>query len=215
MAYSQTLIDNFDDNTINLTKWTLIDGAGITESGGKLNVPAQSVYPQALSQALYNLENGILAAKLTRSGTATAETEFYFGAHDSTGTNMVGILATPSTNFWEFVTYGAAATSSEVLTDTVGVGSSWVNNTWIGVGNLGSDNILYAYKSSDGVTWTEMGHCTVGGTFGKSSTGLDITVGVYSGSSTFVAQFDDASFWSEATTPSAKVRVGGSWVNAH
>lgn len=220
MAYAQTLIDDFNDNSLNLTKWDKLGTTAITESSARLNVPCVAAYPQIQSQALYNITNGILAAKLTRIGTPTAsiETEFYMGVHDAAN-NYVQIIGLVGTSQLAFTVYGAVTTSSPVIVDTtIGLGSGWTNGMWFGIGNLGSDNIIHVYKSADGQTWTEVARATVGGTFTKTATGLYFMAGAYgSAVTTFVMGVDDASYWLNSgttTTNKMKVRVGGAWVTA-
>jgi len=215
MSYTQTLHDDFADNSINATKWPTTV-TGVTETSGKMHVAALSSYPHAHGQNNQNLANGIWAVKFAKSGTATAETEFYIGAHDGAG-NHVTLFSSPINATLGIETFGSATHSSDVITDTtVGLGSSWTANDWLGCGNMGADNILRFYKSSDGQTWTELARTTVGGTFTKATSGISMLAGVWSGSSTWVADVDDASFWTNngtGTNPKVKVRVGGSWVS--
>jgi hypothetical protein len=231
MTYYQTIIDNFDDNSFNATLdtgsnaafpttiWRYTGSGLITETSQALHIPANTAYPSLDSHASYDITTAILAAKLTRSGTATASCEFLFGVYDGDpGHNVVQLLFTPSTTDSEIDVQGAATISSTVMTGN-GFNTSWTAGQWMGVGNMGSDKVIHFYKSSDGQTWTEIAHGTVGGTFNKTTCGLAITNGYYTvgESPTFAVALDDASYWSQ-TPPSsgggAKVRVGGAWVNA-
>lgn len=231
MVYVQTLIDNFNDGTIDeAVRWEITQGPGATESGGTLNMPCNMNYPRVEGQNLYNLSHGILAAKLSTSGTREEATEFYIGAHDGAG-NHISAMGAPNGAFITFQPGGATTFNTEVKTDlTVGVGWDWVEGTWWGLGNLGADNILKMYNSTDGQTWNEMARCTVGGTFGKTTVGLVFMSGIWNGElSDLVAEFDDASFWSLETAGDSfhpmrirseggwvygipKARVGGAWV---
>lgn len=221
MPYTQTVIDNFNDNSLNTSIWNLLSTNGVTEAGGVLRIPSVAAYPQVQSAASHNLTTSILAAKLTRSGTANSgvTTEFYFGVHDGAG-NYLQMVSSVSAAAMGIQTYGAATVSNVVIVDTtVGYGPGWTNGMWMGMGNIGSDNIVHLYKSSDGQTWTEMARATVGGTFAKTTTGLYFMAGDYSGtSSTFVTSADDASRWtftsSGGTTKKMKVRVGNAWAAA-
>jgi len=228
VPYVQTLIDNFDDASLDLAKWTVVQGPGSTESGGTLNLSCVADYPRVDGDQLFDLSNGILAAKLSVSGTRAPNTEFYLGAHDASG-NYISALGGPNGTYLAFQSGGATTFNTQVIVDTtVGVGPSWANGTWWGIGNLGSDNLVYMYKSTDGQTWTEMGHCTVGGTFTKTAVGLVFMSGVWDGSTTsLVANFNDASYWAFQTTTFVtrkvlwngvwiaavpKARIGGAWV---
>ncbi|QBZ73579.1 hypothetical protein SEA_ROSAASANTEWAA_15 [Streptomyces phage RosaAsantewaa] len=230
MAYTQTLIDDFADASLNTTKWAITQGPGSTESGGTLNLACVADYPRVEGKNFFDLSNGIVAAKLSVTGTRAPNTEFYLGAHDGAG-NHISALGGPNGSYITFQPGGAATFSNEVITDTtVGVGWDWVPGTWWGVGELGTDNVLKMYNSTDGQTWNEMARCTVGGTFNKANTAMVFMAGVWDGSTPdLVANFDDASYFTpvvetfvtrkvrwngvwKASTP--KVRVNGAWVPA-
>lgn len=217
MAYIQTLIDNFNDGSLDLAKWTVTQGPGSSESGGTLNMACVADYPRVEGDQFFDLSTGIFAAKLSVTGTRTEGCEFYIGAHDATG-NTMAALGAPNGSYITFSPDGAATFSNEVITDTtVGVGWDWVNGKWWGIGNMGPDNVLRMYNSTDGQTWVEMARCTVGGTFNKSAVGLVFQSGVWNGTTPdLVANFDDASFWApeSQTFVTRKVRWNGSWVAA-
>lgn len=217
MAYAQTLIDNFDDATLDLAKWTETQGPGTTESGGTLNLACVADYPRVEGDILFDLSTGILAAKLSVTGTRAEGCEFYLGAHDVAG-NHISALGAPNGSYITFQPGGLATFSDEVITDeTVGVGWDWVPGTWWGVGNMGSDNVVKMYNSADGQTWNEMARCTVGGTFDKTSVGLVFMAGVWNATTPdLVANFNDASYWAEETQTfvTRKVRWGNAWVPA-
>lgn len=230
MAYSQVLIDDFADNFLNSSKWEITQGPGTTESGGTLNLSCVADYPRVEGKTYFDLSTGILAAKLSVTGTRSASTEFYIGARNANGNSICG-MGGPNGSYLTFQGSGATTFSNEVKTDTtVGIGPGWMNGTWWGVGNMGSDNVLRMYKSSDGQNWSEMARCTVGGTFDKSAAALVFMAGVWDGSTpNLVANYDDASFWNVQvetfavrkikwngvwTWGTPKVRVGGVWVPA-
>jgi len=217
VPYVQTLIDNFDDASLDLAKWTVTQGPGSSESGGSLNMSCVADYPRVEGDQLFDLSGGILAAKLSTTGTRIEATEFYIGAHDAGG-NAILALGAPNGSYITFGPNGATTFSDEVITDTtVGVGWDWVNGTWWGVGNLGTDNVLRMYNSTDGQTWNEMARCTVGGTFNKTAVGLVFMTGIWNGMTTdLVANFDDASYFALETESfvTRKVRWGGSWIPA-
>lgn len=230
MAYLQTLIDDFNDASLDTGKWTITQGPGATESGGTLNLACVADYPRVQGKNFFDLSSGIVAAKLSVSGTRSAATEFYIGAHDGAG-NSIAALGGPNGSYITFQGGGATTFSNEVITDTtVGVGWDWVPGTWWGIGHLGSDNILRMYNSADGQNWNEMARCTVGGTFNKSTAAMIFMTGVWDGSTpTLVANFDDASYWIPQVDSFVtrkvfwngtwkfcvpKVRMGGQWVPA-
>lgn len=217
MPYVQTLLDNFNGASLDSTKWDITQGPGASQSGGTLNLATTAAYPRVEGKQYFDLSTGILAAKLSVSGTRAPNTEFYIGAKDVSGNNIAA-LGGPNGTYLTFQPGGATTFSNEVITDTtVGVGWDWVPGTWWGIGNLGADNILRMYKSADGQTWTEMARCTVGGTFNKTSVAMIFMAGVWDGSTpTLVANFDDASYWVEQaqTFVTRKVRWNGQWVPA-
>lgn len=193
-----TLVDNFNDGVINPAIWTIQFGASsFAETGGVLQAKAVSnQYGQINGPANFDLSSGIVAARLTYTGvpTSTDSTELFFGARDSAG-NAVKVLSKPLSDYWNFNTDGLVT-----LTPYTGpyndFGTDWTNGDYVGMGNLGADNILHLYKSHDGNVWTEIATSTVSGTFNKTAVGISIKVGVFdSSSTTFIANFDDASYF--------------------
>jgi hypothetical protein len=190
----QTLLDNFNDNSYNNAIWDPSSlPAGIVESGGKLNLNATGAYPEVTSKASIDLSTGIVAAKLTSSGTPNASTEFYFSVYDNAG-NYVQMQSTPNSGFWNFTEFGAPTISSVTKLDST-MWSDWNQGDWIGLGDM-SGTTIRVYKSSDGTTWNEMGSCTVGGTFNKGTASLDVQAGCFSGTVDWNGIIDDASFFS-------------------
>lgn len=214
-GYSQVLIDNFDDELLDAAKWAITQGPGTTESGGTLNQVCVADYPRVEGKTYFDLSGGILAAKLTVGGERSANTEFYIGARDAAA-NAITAMGGPAGSYLTFQGAGLASFSDVIVTDvSVGLGPGWVDGTWWGVGNMGPDNVVKMYKSSDGQIWTEMARCTVGGTFNKSAAALVFMAGVWDGSSpTLTAQYDDASYWAveHETFAVRKVRWNGAWV---
>ena len=230
MPYVQTLVDNFDDASLDPAKWTVTQGPGSSESGGTLNLACVANYPRVEGDQYFDLTNGILAAKLSVTGTRAENTEFYIGAQNAGG-NHISALGGPNGTYITFQSGGATTFNTEVITDTtVGIGPSWAAGTWWGIGNIGSDNIVHMYNSTDGQVWNEMAHCTLGGTFTKTAAGLAFMAGVWDGSTPdLVANFDDASYfaleteafvtrrvrWNGQWVPAVpKARIGGEWVPA-
>ncbi|QAY16233.1 chitosanase [Streptomyces phage IceWarrior] len=217
MSYSQTLVDDFNTDPLDETvRWDITQGPGTTQNGGYLKQSAVPDYPRIEGQQFFDISSGILAAKLSHSGSPTSATEIYIGAHDGAG-NAISCLGAVNGSYITFQPTGAAIFSDEVVTDeTVGVGPSWMPGAWWGIGNMGADNVIHMYNSADGQTWNEMARCTVGGTFNKAHVGLVLMTGVWEGSSTWVTQWDDASYWAyiQDDVQTIKVREGGLWVPA-
>lgn len=197
MPYLETIFDNFNDNSVDAAKWTTVI-SGFTETSQKLRFVAGSTYPTIAGSQIFDLGKGILAMRMTATGTGGAETEFEFGVRDSAD-NRVKLFGTPSNATINVTVGGSATASSIVITDTLGVGGGWVANNWVGVGNIGADNIIRFYKSTDGYTWTELARATVGGTFNKTAAGYFISIGRWGGSNAWTYNFDDASYFANAT----------------
>jgi hypothetical protein len=203
------VIDTFNGASIDFTdRWTQLQGPGGVQSSGTLNMPCVMDYPWIRSKNYFRLSTGILAARLSTSGTRVDGCEFYIGAHDSAG-NGISAVGAPYGAYITFEPYGLATFSNEVKTDTtVGLGPSWVNGDWWGIGNVSSDNIFRMYKSRDGQTWTEMARCTVGGTFDRSNVAVSFKTGIWTGTTTDLnARFDDVSFWRKTQLSSRMVRT--------
>lgn len=215
MVYAQALIDNFNGAALDTSKWTETQGPGVSLSGGSLKMACVEYYPRIEGKNLFDLTTGIFAAKLTVEGTRVPACEVYLGAQDLSG-NYVAVLGSPSSSYLAFQPGGLATTSSEVITDATGLSTGWVDGTWWGIGNAGLDNSVGMYKSSDGQNWTEMGRCVIGGAFNKNNVVMTFMSGVWDGSSSLVASYDDASFWAPQaeTFVTRKVRWGGNWIPA-
>lgn len=210
MPYSQVTIDTFNGTSLDFTdRWTSVQGSGIPSlSAGMLNMPCVMDYPLIRGKNFFRLSTGILAARLSATGTRVDASEFYIGAHDGAG-NGIAAVGSPSNAFITFEPIGLATFNNEVKSDTtIGVGSSWVNGDWWGIGNMSSDNVLRMYKSRNGQTWTEMARCTVGGTFDRTHAAISFKTGIWNGTTTdLVAKFDDASFWRKTQVSSRMVRT--------
>jgi hypothetical protein len=214
----KTSIDTFNENALNPGIWNYPQGTTfITVSSGALHISPDSSYPYAQSKAKYDLTTTIMAVKWNAgTGTSTASTTFIISADDAAATpNQVLITWVPSGNGWQIQAAGAATVSGTV-NGTGTLGTPLANGTWVGMGNLGSDNVIRFYTSTDGVTWTQFGSATVGGTFAKTGVKFRIQVGHYTSSEspTWVSNIDEAAVFAAAPLPRVKVRVGGAWVYA-
>lgn len=212
----KTTIDTFNDNTLNSTTWGYPQGtAYITEVSGRLKIVPDGSYPYQITKAKWDLTSCIFGVKwYAGSGTATPSTTFILTADDASSNQLI-LATTPQNNVYQFQGAGATTVSGSGVNGT-GVGTSLTDGTWIGIGNLGSDNVLHLYKSSDGVTWTSIGSCTVGGTFAKTKVAFRIQGGHYTSTETptWVSNIDEAAIFAATPQPRIKVRVGGSWVYA-
>ena len=219
MAYTQTLIDNFNDNSFDTSIWNRTDSTAIVEASTVLTItPGVSSNKELIAKATFDLTTGIVAGKISKSGTAAAGTAFYINISDSAtlasgNQAQATSMGTAGTITWD--NRGACTITSPTNSGTpIGptASSGWTAGTWWGIGNMGATNILHVYSSPDGQTWTEMSHVTLGGTFSKTAAHVEFmandTGGSASGSAMIV---DDASYF-VPTTVVGKVRSGGAWV---
>lgn len=209
-AYTQTVIDNFNDNSLNTTLWATPDGTtGLAETSTQMQLSSVTAYPELRGKTYYNITAGILAAKVSQSGTAAAETEVYFGVTDNTPTTPNGVfyLMDPASNSgaggWSWIPAGGSATTVTSLTATDGLKSTgWTAGTWLGISMSGTTMTMW--KSSNGTTWTAIATATIGGTFDPTHAALDLLCGYYgASSSTYKAIFDDASYFAGPTVSGA------------
>lgn len=205
MVSYRSLIDDFDDNSLDTAKWDLVT-AGVTESSQLLNVSFTTSNPTirfAQQRTCYDISKGLLAARLTRSGTAGSTATFKFGVRDSAGEFILLTCVVNNTNFGIEKSAGITVGSSlGVETPSLGFGPSWGNTDYVAAGNMGSDNVLHFYRSTNGgLSWIEIAKTTLtGGTFDKVKAGIYMQGAVSSGTSTFVAQMNDASYFSTEMT---------------
>lgn len=212
---SETLIDNFNDNSLNTTVWTFPQGTGnITETSAQFHIAAKTSYDYAKTNKTHNLTNEYFAVKwIPGTGTATASVTFILTADDSAG-NQVMLATTPVNTGWQFQAGGAATVTG--TTSGTGLGTSLASGTWFGIGRIQADNLLHLYKSTDGVTWTDMASCTVGGTFDKTKVQFRIQAGFYTVTETptWVCNIDEAAVWDVNARDKVHVRSGAAWVES-
>lgn len=183
----------------------------IIESGGKLQLSSVGQYPNVSSKARFDITKGILAVKVSQSGTPISSSELYVGVRDIAGNGFDYLSDPAGAGFFDMKPASGSATTTSSGIVTGGVDASWNADDWLGIGMSGS--IATAYKSPDGQTWTELGHCTIGGSFDKTATGISMMCGNFGTvSCDYKALFDDPSFFASALP--IKVRVSGAWVNA-
>lgn len=154
---------------------------------------ATSSFPALLGTTTNDLSTGFYAAQYSFSGTPNGDENLYVGAEDPDG-NQAYVAYHKSDNSWFTDTEGATSHSGDVLVTPVTVS----DGDWIGIGNIGSDNIIHAYHSVDGQSWTEFYRFVVGGSFNKSLTSFSVVVADSSGSGSLVISIDNASFFMPA-----------------
>lgn len=199
-GYLQSVIDDFNDNSFNTHIWATPNGTtGLSETGSALHIQANAAYVAATSPTTFDLSKGIIGAQITPSGTVTGSSEVYIFAND-TGGNSIQYASDPSVNFYGWDSHGATTHSNDLAND--GVSSTWVAGDWIGIGNYDpSTKIVHAYKSHDGLTWTEIGKTTIAGTFGYATVGIGLMAGDYGGGTTYTVIFDNPSTFILGTAP--------------
>lgn len=216
MSYTQTVIDNFNDNSFDTTIWNRTDSTAVVEASAVMSItPGNNVNKELISKNTFDITKGIIAGKISKSGTPGSGTTFYISISDS-ATTGAGNQAqgqshgTTGTIGWDF--RGSTIISSPTNIGTpVGptATSGWTANTWWGIGNVGTDNILHMYTSSDGQNWTEISHVQLGGTFSKTAAHLEF-MGFETSVTGSKMVVDDASYF-VLNTVNGKVRTAGAW----
>lgn len=190
-SWVQTVIDNFDDNSFDMSIWSG-GGTGVNETSGTLQITGLASYPTARSKITHDITSGLLAAKVSQSGTADSSTQFQASVIDANG-NGVSYLNVPASSFYDWQPASSSSTTISNDSALIGVNASWVDGDWFGIGVIGS--VATAYKSTDGQTWTILGTCTIGGPFDPTTAEMQFTCGDYVADSTYVVILDDFSYW--------------------
>jgi hypothetical protein len=195
-GWLQTLLDDFGSGSLDGTKWYEADGsAGISVSSGKLRINAVNSYPMVeYSNADFDLSSGILAAKLYQSGTAAAGTYMFLGAQDEVGNAVYIVCQVYDSTAYNISAWGDTDLEDIVQVETDVFGPSWTAGTWMGIGNLASE-VVYFYTSSDGQTWTEIGHATIASGFDATQSRIFFMTGLDSGTTDWTLLVDDPSKW--------------------
>jgi hypothetical protein len=215
MSYTQTLFDNFDDNSINTTLWAVnpdgtSDSTAVAETSQQLQITAKVGYGDIAGKTYKDVTTGIIwAAQVSKSAAATSgNTEVYIGLNDASN-NGVQLLSVPASNFSSWDHNGATTVTTGTVTGGIW-NTGWTNGTWFGMSISGTT--VTAYKSTDGQTWTSIGTTTVGGTFAKTACSIRMTCGDFGTTQTFKTLFDNVSFFTPGSAIPGKVRSGGAWV---
>lgn len=219
VTYAQTVIDNFNDNSFDAGIWVRTNSTQVVEASAVMTVtPGNAANVELVTQATFDLTNGIVAAKFSKTGTTNAGTQFSVNIGTTTGISPSGNQAQATSQgvsgliFWD-------NRNSTTLTSPTNIGtpvgptanSGWTAGTWFGVGNMGATNILHCYKSTDGQTWTELSHVTLGGTFSKTASHVDFMANDTTSVSGSKMVIEDPSYFVPSTV-AGKVRSGGAMV---
>ena len=194
-GWIQDLLDDFSAGIFDETIWTTPDGiTGITVSGGSLHINALNSYPMVeYINADFDLSSGIIAGKLSQTGTAAAGVFASVGAEDEDG-NAVYLQNSVVDSSYTIVASGDTDVEAITNVATEGFGADWTAGNWLGLGNLTS-GVLYWYSSPDGQTWTEIGHATIASGMDTTSVKLFFMAGLDTGTTTWTMQVDDPSKW--------------------
>lgn len=194
-TWEQTVLDNFSSGSLDETKWTLPDGpTGVSVSSGKLQIVAGTTYPMvSYINDDFDLSSGIVAAKLSQTGTLAGTELAFVGVDDGSG-NSAYIQCTVADSSYALTAWGDTDLEDIVKVASEGFGSDWTAGHWLGLGNLTS-GVLYWYSSTDGSSWTEIGHATIVSGMDTTTTRVWFMCGIASGTSTWTFQIDDPSKW--------------------
>lgn len=221
MATYQFIYDDFNDNSIDSTRWSNVTGSsGLqTETSGKLNTPcAASTAATRIvtTRNWYDLRKGRLAIRYTRSGTTNGNVYAYWGLRDINN-NWFTLFSRSSDANMQMADNTAGTGTATQVESTIGMGPSWTNNHWVGWNYTEATKTYSLGKSSDGVTWTEIYKyvVTTAGAFNPTQVGFMLGCSGFFGNVTnFTPQWDDASYFATDTALKTRVRFGGSWVYA-
>lgn len=220
MAVYQFVYDNFNDNSIDLTKWQAAPGSSgtQTETSGRLNTPAAASSAPTImrmNRNWYDLRKGRLAVRMTRSGTTNPDVYTYWGIRDQNNRHLTLFFRSNDANIQVALNDTGTGTSTFVDT-TVGMGPSWAANTWAGWTYNATTKVYSLGKSTDGVNWTEIYKYTVttSADFDPKMAGLVLGCTSYGTVTNFTPQWDDATYFATDTDLKVRVRYGGSWVLA-
>jgi len=215
VTWSETLIDNFNDNSLDTTTiWTNNGSGFVTESSSQLHIVGDGSYPYVKTKKTHNVTNSIFAVKwVPGSGTATTSSSYLITLDDPSG-NQVILASSTLTTGWNFQSGGAATVSG--TTSGTGLGTALASGNWFGIGRIQSDNICFVYKSTDGLNFTSLGGVTVGGTFDKTKCQFRIQAGHYTSSEspTWAFIVDEAAVFDINALDKTHVRVGGAWTES-
>lgn len=195
-GWLQDILDNFTAGIFDETIWVPVNGlTGITVSGGKLNINALTSNPMAeYINADFDLSSGIVAGKLSQTGTTGTGVYLTIGVEDDDGNSAYIVCNTNDATDYTITSWGDTVLSDIAKVATNAFGPAWTSGHWLGLGNL-TAGVLTWYTSPDGQTWTEIGHATVVSGLNTSATKIFFMAGIDSGTTTWTIQIDDPSKW--------------------
>lgn len=232
MTLISLVYDNFNDNSIDSTLWT--PGVGSTkqtETGGKLNTPAaasSAPTTMTMKRNYYDIRYGRLAVRFTRSGTTDSNVYTFFGLKDYLGYSHLDFWRSNDASVQNGTNDFGTGTATQMET-TVGLGPSWVANSYLAWRYSDLSKTYFLDKSTDGVNWTNIYKyvCTTLGAFNPHRVYLHLGCTSYGTVTNFTPQWDDVTYFVDHTnlrmatksssgnvSTSPKVRVGGAWKRA-
>jgi hypothetical protein len=220
MATISFLIDNFDDNSLDTNLWDTAGSPGVSETGGRLTLTdltggglqASGVYPKRF----FNLHKGILALKMSKTGTTHSQVFVSIGVKDASG-NYFEMHGQSSTATISRTSSGVTAGTATVVDTTVGLGPTWTADTWIGFYYNDSDNTIRLAKSTDGVIWTQIVRTIITASslvWGDCGIFLEVENNTSPASnSNLVVSYNDYTYFAlNDAFFKNRVRVGGAWI---
>src|SRR5882762_1791799 len=137
MTYSQTIIDNFNDNSFDTAIWNRTDSTALVEASAVMTItPGLSANKELIAKATFDLTTGIVAGKISKTGTALAGTDFYINISDSatlaSGNQAQAVSGgTAGTISWDFRGSTTLASQTNIGTPIGPTASSgWTGGTW-------------------------------------------------------------------------------------
>lgn len=213
------LTDDFNDNSFDTSLWDSASSPGVSETSGKLHLTAftSGTNSTVKGKRYFNLKKGVVAAKMTKSGTTHSQVYIGVGVIDAAGNNMLLLGQSSSATFTRSST-GITTGATTIVDTTVGLGPTWTGGTWLGSTYNTSDNTYRLLKSTDGVTWTQILRIIVtGGAMNWADAAVYFQVQNLTSpasNSNVIVDYDDYTFFGTNSLFYSKVRVGGAWVTA-
>lgn len=212
------LFDDFNDNSIDSSKWSTFGDAGIVETSGTLRTPppANSLRV-AYSTQKWDLRKGVLAVQLTNSGTASANIFKYLGVWDPSSNVYSAYGSATGGSMQNGVTTGMGAGTATQL-DANGMGPSQANGTWFGYWYVEADKRLSILKSTNnGASWTGVWQYVASGTPALDYRRCGLALGCSNTSGTgvtYVPLWDNVTYFATDALLNTTVRYAGAWVQA-
>lgn len=220
MTIHQYVYDDFNDNSIDTARWSRqFPGSDLqSETGGRFLTPvAASAAPTIMRSGRnwYDLRRGRLGVRFSKSGTTDGNVYTYFGIRDINN-NYFTLFGRSSDHSLQIATNTLGAGTGTQLETTVGMGPSWVANSWLGWTYNESTKTYSLSKSTNATTWTDIFRyvVTTPGAFNPKLSGFILGAISYGTVTNFTPSWDDASYFTDHTQLYNRVRYNGAWVNA-